>query len=653
MKYPLDSILRRSSLLRILLHPTRAVTTVAHPALRHRLLQDIAELQTQPYPNISLHLHDDDLSTACLILTVESYGPMHLTILFSANYPLTPPSIRMDSKVTHPNIKSEDMGHICASILDTQMDYTSAYTLKGIAIQLLSFFSSDRIQQVGGDFFFELDAFRALHLDQNSEDPPHQCGRCQFGISNYISPNVESMSKPVARVVVPVSQLTPGVTKSAIQSAQLPDEMLLMIFGLLETEELLAFAEAWSRVGDVVNEYNVIRTRELRCFCLKKGFLEAKLGVGVNTSKEEKGNMDWVVSEFDILSDEAFDLGVNRSIQGVPFKYWLPLPISELHWERVRDDVETSLRQISGIQNYGNVTSDYVLFKFLNDILIKLSKEIEQKTYRSPVYPYEETAKSTLTYASEKAIESYFHIFHLLVCIACEEPEIVKFANELLFSAEEGNVDKKHISNIGHFMIATLLADVDTSARLTQTVITEVITRNTIRVLQQYPELAYEEPTAVSDYRLQKTFDASKTSYSLLMFIHIFRRTALGSPKKPLSELRDNAFARYGAPPPGGAAYLADTIKEISQVDSFRDFLAIMGMPGTTKARFTGFLRERMQAAIAKGYVSIPFTQQQAMYLRKEKEPGVEVRPGMLFMPAPKPGKDGMFGRGQKLLVDL
>jgi ubiquitin-protein ligase len=109
-------------------------------------LQDLAEIQTQPYPNIALHINDEDISTGCLILTVKGYGPMHLTIDFNSDYPLTPPTIRMDSKVTHPNIK--DGGHICASILDTKMDYTSAYTLKGIAIQLLSFFSSDRIQQV-------------------------------------------------------------------------------------------------------------------------------------------------------------------------------------------------------------------------------------------------------------------------------------------------------------------------------------------------------------------------------------------------------------------------------------------------------------------------------------------------------------------------
>lgn len=100
----------------------------------------------KPYPNIALHFQDQDISTGCLVLTTDGYGAMHLTINFTDDYPLTPPKIRMDSKITHPNIK--EAGHICASFLDTEMDYTSAYTLKDIAIQLLSSFSSDRIQQV-------------------------------------------------------------------------------------------------------------------------------------------------------------------------------------------------------------------------------------------------------------------------------------------------------------------------------------------------------------------------------------------------------------------------------------------------------------------------------------------------------------------------
>lgn len=53
-----------------------------------------------------------------------------------------------------------------------------------------------------------------------------------------------------------------------IQTAKLPDEMLLCIFDYLESEVLLSFAEAWPRIAEVIAKYNVIRTRELQCFHL-------------------------------------------------------------------------------------------------------------------------------------------------------------------------------------------------------------------------------------------------------------------------------------------------------------------------------------------------------------------------------------------------
>jgi len=98
--------------------------------------------------------------------------------------------------------------------------------------------------------------------------------------------------------------------RSSLEKVELPNEMLLLICDLLETEELLSFAEAWPKIGDVINEFNVIRTRELQCFCLKKDYITTKLGVGIAVTREEKGNMDFVSSEFDILSKDAFDLGM-------------------------------------------------------------------------------------------------------------------------------------------------------------------------------------------------------------------------------------------------------------------------------------------------------------------------------------------------------
>ena len=111
-------------------------------SLRQRLLRDIAEIQVDPYPRITLHVNDN-LTQACLVLSPDGQEPLHLTMYFG-NYPLQAPVVKIQSKVCHPNVFGD---YICASILNTTAGYTLAYTLKSIAIQLLSFFSSESLEQ--------------------------------------------------------------------------------------------------------------------------------------------------------------------------------------------------------------------------------------------------------------------------------------------------------------------------------------------------------------------------------------------------------------------------------------------------------------------------------------------------------------------------
>ncbi|EFQ33647.1 hypothetical protein CGRA01v4_02057 [Colletotrichum graminicola] len=107
--------------------------------LQRRLLRDITELQQEPYPSVSLHTRDDDLRRACLVLRPEGWMPMHTTVIFVDRYPLVAPQIMMNTVVNHPNVIGS---YICASVLNTFEGYTPSYTLKGIAIQMLSFFNS-------------------------------------------------------------------------------------------------------------------------------------------------------------------------------------------------------------------------------------------------------------------------------------------------------------------------------------------------------------------------------------------------------------------------------------------------------------------------------------------------------------------------------
>jgi hypothetical protein len=117
----------------------------------------------------------------------------------------------------------------------------------------------------------------------------------------------EENATPVRTPFVTVRYSAPP----SLEKVRLPNEMWLLICDLLETEELLSFAEAWPRIGDVINEFNVIRTRELGCFCLKEDYLRAKLGVGIAVTREEKGNLDFISPEFDILSKDTFELSMS------------------------------------------------------------------------------------------------------------------------------------------------------------------------------------------------------------------------------------------------------------------------------------------------------------------------------------------------------
>ncbi|KAN0113064.1 hypothetical protein V8E51_006015 [Hyaloscypha variabilis] len=103
------------------------------------------------------------------------------------------------------------------------------------------------------------------------------------------------------------------------------------------------------------------------------------------------------------------------------------------------------------------------------------------------------------------------------------------------------------------------------------------------------------------------------------MFLDIFRKVAISTPRRTVQQLRESAFARHGAPPLGGAKELAESIKAIHKVDNFKDFLATMGLPRTTKEWFCKFLKDHMKAAIRNGYCGWPLSQGQAMYLRREK----------------------------------
>jgi len=641
-------------------------------ALRRRLLQDIAELQANPYPNIVLHMQDDDLQKACLLLTPNMKDPLHLTVIFGEDYPLKAPTVTIESEIDHPNVFGS---YICASILNTSEGYTAAYTSKSIAIQLLSFFSSERIEQEGGGYSVELANYNrypvlAGNTDRNDEhrdrritdrDSTYHCSKCGFGgfkildkdlviVDHTVLPNpftkqgvssceLDTIKNAGTSPVVPSkrdhSSMETDEDQREMRQRQirlidrilaLPNEILLLVLGEMDTGDLLAGAKVCSKIGDFMTSYDTIRMREVQCFCIKKNFLSAKLGVGVHLSYRK--NAGTLESEFDFLSQQAFvQFKIRRSIQGLGFEHWLPLPISRRHWRSVKEDVSTSLSQlamVTGISDGNDVggSNSKVVYNFMNNVVVKLSREAE-KTWGGNL-------KSTLTHASEKAIESYFSLFHLLLCLATEHGRIVGNADRCCLRFLEGHTSKDDCPDLGQLLVAVLISEEGLTEDLTLAIIKEAILRNVVWMLDRkgagMAELSYIEPSAVSNYRLQRTFEASKVSYRLLMFLALFYKNAR-IPGKFLSEICDEMFDAHGAPPKGAAEKLAAEIRKIHTIKTFPEFFEAMGLKDIpSKENFCTFLKKTIGDSVNAGYSSQPISQWQALAIRqmKGKEPEVE-----------------------------
>lgn len=376
-------------------------------ALERRLLSDIAEIQQDPYPNVHLHFDDANIRKACLILAPQNEEPLHLTIDFHDNYPLRAPVIKIQTKVVHPNVFGD---YICATMLNAG-DWTSAYTLKGVVIQLLSFFTSDRLEQDYGNETINLAECREEAADWRRWDndiadtiAPFQCEACGFGPDWKTEEDDEmDIDQPLAAPsdLAPTNNtnLAPRQRQQRSKFYSLPDEVFLLIFALLDTRDILSFGDAIPAIKAMVNSYDFDRTRELQCFCLKQSFLDCKLGIGVSVTG---GRRPVFRSEFDLLSQDAFfQHKVRDSIQGVRFDKWLLLPLSRRHWNKARTQASACLK---GLHEYADMQTAEpghvdVLYHFMNTIVVQFSTDAE-RSFHGP------DARSTLSHASEKAVEA-------------------------------------------------------------------------------------------------------------------------------------------------------------------------------------------------------------------------------------------------------
>ncbi|KAK7714037.1 hypothetical protein SLS63_011841 [Diaporthe eres] len=516
---------------------------------------------------------------------------------------------------------------------------TSSYTIKTFAMLLLSMFDGDSELATSPDgtesrIQFEWDEYTC-----------YSCGTriLQNGDLDLRQDLISLCYRP-ERPRLPISSiddLTDPTESPTIHNPRtihdFPVEILSKILDDLDVQDVVRFGQAWGKIEDII-ETNL-------CFVTKEHFTHSPLGIGIRNNNGDDGDDDdegrrvplGLESEFDLISQTAIrDLEIRTSAYGYGFDEWLPLPLSERHWEQVKGDTFQCLDGLAETTHSGfrgSPTSDAldVLTTLMDDHVVKLFTNVERRpthggTSRAGVRWGTDT--TGLLQASEKGIESIFFLFHLLLCVAVAKPELVDKANSMVRSFHSGSPPAQDMPGPGRILVALLISDVRVDSSFMVRVVTEAVTRNVPGLLTRHPELSHLGPDgAASPYRLHHTFTGDLASYRALMFMDVFQHTVRPATNgTTLRQARDALFHRRGFPPSATTAHVAAETRRILAVDSFSGLLTCLGVPPVPVpvpgARFlSGCLRDTVREGLRRGNVlAWPLDQAAVLVLRRTAE---------------------------------
>lgn len=211
----------------------------------------------------------------------------------------------------------------------------------------------------------------------------------------------------------------------------------------------------------------------------------------------------------------------------------------------------------------------------LQDIVVRLMESC------GPSVQGAMSTEGTILFASERAIGDYLSLCHLLSAIAACQPAVKATAerNLLDFIGDGGPQNQKRhkrfTPNLGELLIQLCVTDRVRSLELVRPLLREALTRSVVWSLDPVQGkgvggLALLEDDQICDWRLEKTFEAQRTSLRLLCFQFDFHRKV--DALRHDGQLHKGLDARFGLAPAGLAADLVRSIKTIFALNNFASF---------------------------------------------------------------------------------
>ncbi|CAI2169596.1 852_t:CDS:2 [Funneliformis geosporum] len=608
-----------------------------------RLKREIVELNNEPLKGIKVKIHDDDITSMCLILT--SYqGPfsnlrLHCKVKVPAEYPQKAPKITIQTPVIHPNVFSNGM--ICADILQTYTvmrdsrnyngGYTPGYLLKYVFLQLLSFFSDNNVEQEDG--YVEKIQCQDIGFREHSEQivKAYQCKLCGFNDREAVKPLIAVLTNKELQEEIDVMDAGGSsilnashnvarpriVSKNASENAStctvndLNDDVWFHIIGFLPDRDIMILSSVYPRVRRLVQFYNILTRRQLVCYYLRKPFTECILGVGVRVGRGPINRRELGLSEFDLFSYEAFkDHNLRQGIWGDHFTNFLPVALNKYHFKRSLPIIQSTLMELR--EERGKPWNPSVILKtipgLMNTMVVALMNACDERSARSKVLK-----------ASEKALQGYCLLLHLLLKLSKIFPQIITEAEKKInafMHPDRKNRHKTSTPNLGEFMIYLFLAKNISWSRFVACFLEELLSRNVVWYLNSAPELSFlEKSNYVSKYRLEKTFNLSGISLRLVMFQVAFLKMMRG---KEVEMDR-----KYGYPSDEMSVSLLSLIKEIYAAKTWNIFFNMINFPlpkTNWESKVSVMLINAVKDSEKSGYHQNPYTIDELLHLRKKKE---------------------------------
>jgi len=135
-----------------------------------------------------------------------------------------------------------------------------------------------------------------------------------------------------------------------------------------------------------------------------------------------------------------------------------------------------------------------------------------------------------------------------------------------------------------------------------------------------HPELAYLESDPVCKYRLETTFEATKTSTRLLMFQIFFLRNLARPKEKTIADILEEYNHSYGFPPAGMSRKLQKACAKIYVTKDWANFYKRLGLASPTDEEMTSLLRNCILRSEEKGYHKTRATPKQLLSWRKKAD---------------------------------